>query len=238
MHHATRIQKFAIQRRTLDCLESAHLSKRAPAQRSRACLPFTRQRAYAESMRTAESVDQITVEDYLAGESHSEVRHEYAGGLVYAMAGASEEHNIIGLNLATSLHAHVGDGPCRVFMADMKLRLSVAHDEVFYYPDLLVTCDSRDTDRYAMRYPKVIIEVLSSETERTDRREKFFSYTSVETLDEYVLVAQSRREVTVFRRSNQWMPEVLTNAEQTLELRSLEFATPLSAIYRRVKVSG
>ena len=189
-------------------------------------------------MLTAESLDRVTVEDYLAGESQSEVRHEFIGGVVYAMAGASEEHNFIAGNIFAALHNHIGDGPCRVFMADMKLRLSVAHDEAFYYPDLLVTCDSRDTDRYAMRYPKVLIEVLSSETERTDRREKFFSYTSLETLEEYVLVAQSRREITVFRRSGQWTPEVLTNAEQSLELRSLQFSTPLSAIYRRVKLSA
>jgi Uma2 family endonuclease len=188
-------------------------------------------------MLTAESADRVSVKDYLAGELRSEVRHEYVGGVVYAMAGASEEHNIIAGNLFAAFHAHVGDGPCRVFMADMKLHLSVAHDEVFYYPDLLVTCDSRDTDRYAMRYPKVIIEVLSSETERTDRREKFFSYTSLETLEEYVLVAQNGREVTVFRRSNQWAPEALTKVDQNLELPSVQFAMPLSAIYRRVKAS-
>jgi len=140
-------------------------------------------------METAEAVERVTVEDYLSGELRSEVRHEFIGGSVYAMAGASEEHNTIGLNLATALHAHLGDGPCRVFMVDMKVRLHIARDEVFYYPDLMVTCDSRDTDRYFMRHPKVLIEVLSGETERTDRREKFFSYTSIETLEEYVLVA-------------------------------------------------
>ena len=68
-----------------------------------------------------------------------------------------------------------------------------------------------------------------------DRREKFFSYTSIETLEEYVLVAQAQREVTVFRRTAQWNPEVLTRGEQQLELPSLKFAIGLSTIYRRVK---
>ena len=117
----------------------------------------------------------------------------------------------------------------------MKVGLSIAHEDVFYYPDLMVTGDDRDTDRYAMRYPKVLVEVLSGETERTDRREKFFSYTSLETLEEYVLVAQNKREVTIFRRRNQWAPQVLTQPEQTLEMLSLQFAIPLNAIYRRVK---
>jgi Uma2 family endonuclease len=189
-------------------------------------------------MEAAAALERVTVEEYLTAELRSEVRHEYLGGVVYAMAGASEEHNTLGLNLATALHGHVGDGPCRVFMVDMKVRLHVAREDVFYYPDLMVTCDPRDTERYFMRYPKVLIEVLSAETERTDRREKFFSYTSIETLQEYVLVAQARREVTVFRRSAQWNPEVLTQSDQQLELPSLRFAMALSAIYRRVKLGG
>lgn len=189
-------------------------------------------------METAESTERLTVEDYLAGELRSEVRHEYLGGTVYAMAGASEEHNTIAGNLFAALHAHVGDGPCRVFMADMKVRLLIARDDVFYYPDLLVTCDARDTDRYSKRFPRVLIEVLSGETERTDRREKFFSYTSLETLEDYVLVAQNKCEVTVFHRSAHWTPEVLTQPAKNLELPSLQFAMGLSAIYRRVKTRG
>ena len=189
-------------------------------------------------METAEAIERVSVEDYLAGELRSEVRHEYLGGTVYAMAGTSEEHNTIGMNLATALHSHVGDGPCRVFMVDMKVRLHIARDDVFYYPDIMVTCDPRDTDRYAKRFPTVLIEVLSPETERTDRREKFFSYTSIETLEDYVLVAQARREVTMFRRSTQWNPEVLAQADQNLELPSLQFTMALSAIYRRVKLAG
>jgi Uma2 family endonuclease len=185
----------------------------------------------------AETMERLSVEEYLAGELRSEVRHEYVGGAVYAMAGASEEHNTIAMNLATALHSHFGDGPCRVFMVDMKVRLHIAREDVFYYPDLMVTCDARDTDRYFKRYPKVLMEVLSSETERTDRREKFLSYTQLESLEEYVLVAQHKREVTVFRRSTQWSPEVLTQAEQKLELPCLQFALSLSAIYRRVKLS-
>jgi len=188
-------------------------------------------------METAEALERVTVEEYLSGELRSEVRHEFIDGSLYAMAGASEEHNTLAGNIFAALHTHIGDGPCRVLMADMKVRLQIARDEVFYYPDVVVTCDARDTNRYFMSYPKVLIEVLSSETERTDRREKFFSYTSIETLEEYVLVAQARREVTVFRRSAQWNPEVLSQAEHTLELPSLQFRMPLSAIYRRVTCS-
>lgn len=187
-------------------------------------------------MENAAASGRISVESYLTGELRSEVRHEYLGGSVYAMAGASAEHNLIAGNLFAALHAHTAQGPCRVFMADMKVHLLIARDDVFYYPDLMVTCDPRDTDRYFMRFPKVLIEVLSAETERTDRREKFFSYTNLDPLEEYILVAQQQYEVTVFRRSNQWNPEVLGQLDQRLELASLRFAMPLSAIYRKVQI--
>lgn len=186
-------------------------------------------------MEAAVKTGVATVEAYLSGEGRSEVRHEYIGGTLYAMAGASEEHNTISLNLATALRSHLRGKPCRVFMADMKVRPRIAREDIFYYPDIIVACDPRDTDRYFKRYPKVLVEVLSEDTERTDRREKFLSYTGIETLEEYVLVAQDRMEVTVFRRSKQWQPEIMTQAAQPLALASLEFAVPLSVVYEGVK---
>jgi len=186
-------------------------------------------------MEVVEKREWVSVEDYLSGELKSETRHEYLGGLVYGMAGTSEEHNFISGNLFASLHAYLRGKPCRVFMVDMKVRLLVARDDVFYYPDLMVACDPRDTDRYFKRYPKVLIEVLSPDTERTDRREKFLSYTGIETLEEYVLVAQDRREVTVFRRSRQWEPEVLMQLQQELQIPSIGFSMKLESIYEGVK---
>ncbi|MBI2928640.1 MAG: Uma2 family endonuclease [Verrucomicrobia bacterium] len=187
-------------------------------------------------MQAAEELEFISVEDYLAGERWSDVRHEYLGGTVYAMAGTSKEHNTVSLNLATELRAHLRGSRCRVFMVDLKVRLKVAGADIFYYPDLAVACDPRDTDRYFIRYPKLLVEVLSPETERIDRREKFLSYTQIETLEEYVLVAQDRLEVTVFRRANNWEPEILRQPEEQLRLTSLDFSLPLSTVYEGVKV--
>ena len=81
-------------------------------------------------METAEALERVTVEEYLSGELRSEVRHEFIDGSLYAMAGASEEHNTLAGNIFAALHTHIGDGPCRVFMADMKVRLQIARDEV------------------------------------------------------------------------------------------------------------
>lgn len=187
-------------------------------------------------MEAVQNTAFVSVEDYLAGERRGEVRHEYIGGAIYAMAGASREHNAIGLNLASALRSHLRGGPWQVFMSDVKVRLRFAGEDVFYYPDVMVTCDPRETDRYFNRFPKVLIEVLSPETERTDRREKFLSYIQIETLEEYVLVAQDKMEVTVFRRGNQWQPEVRNRGDQQLGLISLDFMLSLGAIYEGVKV--
>lgn len=187
-------------------------------------------------MQALKELGLVSVEDYLAGERVSTVRHEYIGGAVYAMAGASDDHNTISLNMATALRAHLRGRPCRVFMAEVKVRLEIARQEIFYYPDILVTCDPRDTDRFFKRHPKVLIEVLSEGTDHIDRREKFLSYTQIETLEEYVLVAQDKMEVTVFRRAAQWQPEVLRQPDQDLRLTSLEFRIPLRDVYEGVKV--
>lgn len=180
----------------------------------------------------------VSVADYLAGEPISEFRHEYIGGEIHAMAGASEEHNAISGNLFAALLSHLKGRRCRAFIHDMKVRLQIAGDDIFYYPDVMVACDPRDTDRYFKRFPTVIVEVLSPETERTDRREKFLSYQQIETLEEYVLVAQDKSEVTVFRRANQWRPEIVRQASDSLTLSSLEFSLALVDLYDGVNLSA
>ena len=181
----------------------------------------------------------IPVEDYLSGEQLSEVRHEYIGGEVHAMAGASKSHNDIAGSIYSALRAHLKGKPCRAYMADVKVRLEVLGDDIFYYPDVLVACDPRDKHPLFMCFPIVIVEVLSDvlsdSTERIDRREKFWSYTRIETLEEYVLVAQEKREVTIFRRANGWQAEVLRDETEVLRLTSLEFTQPLQDIYEGVK---
>ena len=187
-------------------------------------------------MRALKEMEPMSVEDYLAGEQAGNVRHEFIGGAVYAMAGASEEHNVISVNITAALHSHLRGKPCRVFMADLKVRLQTARTDIFYYPDVMVTCDASDQDRYFKRHPKVLIEVLSESTDHIDRREKFLSYTQIESLEEYVLVAQDRMEAVVFRRAKNWHPEVLRQPDQPLCLASLDFSLPLRDVYEGLKV--
>lgn len=112
-------------------------------------------------MGFSEQHDFISVDEYIEGEQLSELRHEYIGGQVYPMSGGSEAHNMSCLNLASAFWNCFRGHPCRVFMADMKLRLNIVEDDIFYYPDLLVTCDPADAEKFYKTRPKVIVEVLS-----------------------------------------------------------------------------
>lgn len=172
----------------------------------------------------------LSVEEYLATEPSREVKHEYIGGHIYAMTGASVAHNLIALNLAHALWAHLRGGPCQVFVSDVKVRLPVAEQEVFYYPDVFVACRQDEDARDYRRFPNTVIEVLSDATERTDRREKFLAYQTIDSLHEYVLVTQDEPRLTVFRRDNGWRPEDM-GAEGTLALPSLRFSMPVAGVY-------
>src|SRR5437667_587287 len=107
----------------------------------------------------------ISVEEYLEGEKFSEARHEYVEGHVYAMAGGSDDHNRIAMNIWRELGQALRGKRCEAFGADMKLK--VPGSEVFYYPDAMVVCDLNDNAKYFREWPTVVFEVLSEETERT-----------------------------------------------------------------------
>lgn len=182
-------------------------------------------------MEPARRTDSVTVADYLAAEETSDVRHEYLGGLVYAMAGETRVHNTIALNLALALRQHLRGGGCRVYMSDIRVNLNLRDDAYYYYPDLVVTCDPRDTDPRFVRHPKLLIEVMSPSTERVDKREKFFAYTTIESLEEYVLIAQSPPEVTVYRCAEGWRAVKIGGLEASVPLKSLSVEVPLAAVY-------
>lgn len=136
--------------------------------------------------------DLISADDYLEGERHTEIKHEYSGGVVTAMAGASRKHELVALNLATSIHSHLRGKGCRTFKSDMKVRAEVIGEDIFYYPDVMVACDPDDQDPYFVRRPRLIIEVLSDNASR-DRIEKFLVYQRIPSLEEYVKPASRTR---------------------------------------------
>ena len=160
----------------------------------------------------------LSVEDYLAGERISDVRHEYAAGLVFAMAGGSQRHNQLIFRLPQILGPALAG--CRGYVSDMKLRI----DQVFYYPDAMVVCEANE-EKYFESEPCLIIEVLSDSTESVDRREKLYNYQRIAHLQAYVLIAQNERRVDVFRRAGKiWTFETHTGASEiTLDCPKLSF---------------
>lgn len=179
----------------------------------------------------------LTIDEYLQLEQYSEVRHEYLGGQIFAMSGGSKEHNLIAGNIYSRLRSHLRGGSCSVFMADMKVRIELANqnNNIFYYSDVVVSCDPQDQDRYFLNYPCLIIEVLSPSTEVTDKREKLVNYQELESLGEYVLVSQDDIKVEVYRKDSQghWLLEIL-GKENELSLDSVGLSLTMADVYEDV----
>lgn len=175
----------------------------------------------------------ITVQEYLAGELESEVRHEYVAGHVYAMAGASKNHERVSGRLFADLFGHLRGGTCEVYKSDMKVQVEVMGETTFFYPDIVVSCDPDDDDSHFLNTPKLIIEILS-EDERRDRIENFLIYQHIPTLEEYAIVSQNRRrpEVTVFRREESWSPGH-SHKEGDFTLAAIGFTGKVEDLYAR-----
>ncbi len=176
----------------------------------------------------------LSPEEYLEAEKSSPIKHEYIQGQIYAMAGASDAHVTITANLVALLRNHIRGTGCRIYVADMKARIESL--DIFYYPDIMVTCDSRDTQfEYFKRYPSLIIEVLSPSTEALDRGDKFSDYQELDTLQEYVLVSQNRQRIDCFRRNSEGRWVLYSyRGNQQLELTSVNFSCSLTDVYEDV----
>ena len=176
----------------------------------------------------------MSVEEYLRFDESSPVRHEYVGGELYAMSGATVRHNTIAGNVFSRLLASAGDGPCRVFMTDMRLRVK---DDTYYYPDVLVTCVPMAELDVIARDPCVVIEVTSPSTARIDRGEKLDAYRGVAALRAYVIVDHRRRRVERhWRASNtEWQREEIVT-EGRVGVPCLDVELTLDEIYRRVEL--
>ncbi len=179
----------------------------------------------------------ITPESYLASELKSPVKHEYVGGAVYAMAGARNIHNIISGNVFLALGNRLRGKKCRPFNSDTKVRIRFPNHIRFYYPDALVTCHQNPVDDSFQDQPNVIVEVLSESTRRTDEGEKLDAYLSIPTLESYLLVDSSNKEVVMhYRGENGFIRSITTGDSAVVPLECLGFDLPLSEIYEGVQL--
>ena len=179
----------------------------------------------------AQDIALISAEDYLLAENDGAWRHEFVNGVVYAMVGSSDRHNFIAGNLYAALLGRL-PAHCDVFQTDMKLLIRNKRDERFYYPDVFVSCTPTDRQPYTREEPLFVAEVLSPQTERIDRGEKFEAYKSIASLQEYAILSQDRVRLELFRRRTGWQRELFTLG-QNITFESVDITLPLITLYRR-----
>ncbi|MFZ1640136.1 MAG: Uma2 family endonuclease [Candidatus Contendobacter sp.] len=182
----------------------------------------------------------LTPEDYLAIERSAEYKSEYFDGEIFAMTGASEPHNTIVVNTTIHLGSQLKKRPCKLYVNDMRVKVSPTG--LYTYPDLVVICGKGQFDDAhldTLLNPTLIIEVLSDSTEAYDRGRKFEHYRHLDSLVEYVLIAQYRPHVESYRRQpdHQWLLTECNGLDGTLRLQSIDCDLALAEVYDKVEVS-
>ncbi|MCI0489257.1 MAG: Uma2 family endonuclease [Blastocatellia bacterium] len=183
----------------------------------------------------------LTFEEYLDAERRAGHRSEYFEGEVFAMAGASRQHNRIVTNLVTGLDNQLRERPCNVYSNDMRVRVEATG--LSTYPDVVVTCEEElfyDQHQDTLLNPVVIIEVLSDSTEAYDRGKKFEHYQQIASLRQYTLVAQDKCRVEQYLRqeNNRWIYTEAHDFDGALKLPSVGCELILKDIYAKVKLKS
>ncbi|HAV62072.1 MAG TPA: hypothetical protein DCY13_06870 [Verrucomicrobiales bacterium] len=181
----------------------------------------------------------VTPVDYLAVERKAETKSEYLDGEVFAMAGGTHRHSLIGTNLAGELRSALKVGTCQVQNSDV--RVLVRATGLYAYPDISVGCgklEFEDEHQDTLLNPQLLVEVWSETTAATDRGQKFWHYRELESLRDYVLVSQYATLVEHFARQpdGSWLLRDYDQPGQTLKIDSLGVQVPLTEIYAGVEM--
>lgn len=177
----------------------------------------------------------MSVQDYLALDRVSEARYEFIDGYVYMLAGGTLNHSRICVNMIRELSLLLRGSSCSVYTSDARVRLSNLR---YVYPDISITCDSRDQgEDDIIHYPCVIIEVLSPRTEAYDRGDKFGYYRTCASIQEYILINTRRQAVEVYRREQGFWKLYEFGPDEQMTLESLNIRIPLASIYEHVTFS-
>ncbi len=179
----------------------------------------------------------ISHNDYLETEEHAEYKSEYYHGEIFAMTGASHNHNLITGNVFASLHRALRESDCFVYTGDMKVQIDRARHYV--YPDVSVVCgeiEFAENRNDTITNPAVIIEVLSESTKDYDRGSKFKAYRNIRTLADYILIDQYSYHIEHFLKNNagKWELEDFRKASDVFALRSVDATLSLEDVYYRV----
>jgi Uma2 family endonuclease len=173
-------------------------------------------------------------EEYLALERQAEYKSEYLNGEIFAMAGASPNHVKIVTNIVGEFYGQLKGRPCTTFSTDMRLKVSPTG--LYAYPDVIVVCGEPVYDGDTLLNPTLIIEVLSPSTEAYDRGQKFAHYRKLQSLNEYMIIAQDQPYIEhwVRQADNKWLLSESNNLHDIISLPSIECHLALAAVYDRV----
>lgn len=188
-------------------------------------------------MTAVKQPDFITVSDYLAGEELSDMKHEYLGGTVHAMAGATIRHNNITGNCFGILFGQLRGKTCQHFNSDTKVRIEFPDHTRFYYPDTMVVCQSNPDSDHFQNQPVVVVEVLSDSTRRADLGEKRDAYLTIPSLKVLLFVEPDSPSVTLHRRLPEggFTIERHAGLDAIIPLPEIETTLSLADIYERVE---
>ena len=187
----------------------------------------------------AQQLMTYTPAEYLALERSSDIKRELWNGELFAMAGASETHNLIVTNVVSELRTQLKGRPCKVYSNDMRVR--IAPKKAYTYPDVVVVCGApqfEDDRRDTLLNPTVIVEVLSPSTEAHDRGLKFESYRTVPSLQEYVLISQTKALIERYIRQEQtrfWMFDDFAGLDAVIELAAIACRLALAEVYDKIE---
>ena len=188
---------------------------------------------------SALEVSYFSPEEYLAIEREAPTKSEYLDGQIFAMAGASRNHNLISLDVSGEILRQLKGRDCEVYASDM--RVKVPATGLYTYPDVFAACgplEYDDAKRDTITNPAVIIEVLSVSTEKYDRGAKFGHYRQLPSLQDYVMIAQNKVSVEHYKRQGDlWILTLLSRLNAVLVLESIECSILLRDIYDRVDFS-
>ena len=180
----------------------------------------------------------LTPEQYLHQERKSDAKHEYYGGEIFALAGASRQHNLITTNVIRELSTQLKKRACTVYPSD--LRVKISETGLYTYPDVVVVCGKaqfEDKEQDTLLNPTVVVEVLSKSTEAYDRGTKFKNYRALPSLTEYVLIAQDTHHIEHYLRQadNQWLLSEVDDPQGVVELPTIQCSLLLSEVYDKVE---
>lgn len=170
----------------------------------------------------------ISEEAYLKGELETEIKNEYIDGQIYAMGGASYEHNILSATISRKFGNSLEKKPCDALQSDFKVRIGTK----YFYPDILVKCDK--DNRFYTEKPIIIVEVASESTRKLDRTYKLEIYKQIPSLIEYVLVEQDKCLVEIYKRDgNAWKYASYTLGD-IIYFESIDDSISVEEMYERV----